>query len=259
MYKISELISLPIISIYESKQLGIISNILFDYKLKKCKYAVVTDDNDCILNVIKITDIFKIGKECVFIKNKTKIQLESNCTKELENLQNPINLHTYNLDGEHLGICTDIIINDKFNIEELIINAGKQISIERVFNIGEIILINNDKLSINQFKPKPKFEKLDIIKITNNDQKVVILENNPQEQDNTKKSIISTLSKDIENQNTKIITDFRFLIGRVLNKDIIAFNGEILAKQGTTINKEIVNKASNYGKLVEIARYSIKK
>lgn len=258
MNKISELISLPVITIYESKQLGLISNILFDYKQKKCKYAVILNDDDNIKNIIKITDIFKIGKECVFLKNKTQIQLETNCLKELESLQNPINLPCYNLDGEYIGTCTDIIINDNFYIEELTLSSGKQIKAEIIFNIGEILLINNKKISINQFKPRLTIEKNNITKNTNNEQNVIILENISNEEKLDNKIDILQTSK-IETQNTKIITDYRFLIGRILNKDIIAFNGEILAKQGSTINKDIVNKASNYGKLVEIARYSVRK
>ena len=58
------------------------------------------------------------------------------------------------------------------------------------------------------------------------------------------------------NTNNKIITDFRFLIGRILSQDIIAINGELIAKKDAIVTKEIVNKASHFGKLVEIARYS---
>ena len=68
------------------------------------------------------------------------------------------------------------------------------------------------------------------------------------------------LSSLIKNEQTppsnKIITDFRFLIGRYLSQDIVAFNGELIAKKDAVITKDIVNKASSYGKLVEIARYS---
>ena len=98
-------------------------------------------------------------------------------------------------------------------------------------------------MRIAKFRPNFRLEK----SITQSDSsKVTILTNTKQE-----------TSQDI--QNNKIITDFRFLIGRILNKDILALNGEIIAKNGNVINKDIVNKASYYGKLVEIARYSKQK
>ena len=63
----------------------------------------------------------------------------------------------------------------------------------------------------------------------------------------------------IENkQQSRIITDYRFLINRKITKDILALNGEMIAKQNSKVTKEIINKASLYGKLMEIARYSKK-
>ena len=61
-----------------------------------------------------------------------------------------------------------------------------------------------------------------------------------------------------KNTNNKIITDYRFLINRTITHDILALNGELIAKQNSKVTKEIINKASLYGKLMEVARYSKK-
>ena len=148
----------------------------------------------------------------------------------------------YNINGECLGTCIDISLNKNNSIEEIIINNGKTIKFKEILNIGKkIILINNNSLKLSKFKPKSQ-----ILKIKKDyNKKVVILKDTlPKQQ---------TISYEI---NDKITTDSRFLIGRILNKDIISFNGEIIAKVGSIITKDIINKASSYGKLIEIARHS---
>lgn len=243
MNKISDLISMPVISMYEGNHIGIIYNMLFDCKLKKCKYITILDEKENIPKTIHINNIYKIGKECVFIKNEECIELSCCNDNELFTYINPINMKVYNLNGESLGTCIDIKLNQNHSIEEIIINNSKTINSNEIFNIGKkIILINNNSLTLSKFKPKTKINKIE----NNNDNKVVILNNND-------------IKEKKYEQNNKIITDSRFLIGRILNKDIISFNGEIIAKNGSVINKEMINKASTHGKLIEIARYSNKK
>jgi len=243
MNKISEIISTPLISLYESEYLGIIYNVMFDYRQKKLNYACVLNESDNIPRLIKFNDIYKIGKQCIFIKNKTYIDLETNCEKELECCTNPINLKVYNLDGEFIGIANDIIINEKYEIDKLLLNNGKIIESKRIFNISNsLILIDNNQITLNKFKPKQN-----IIKAKTPDE--------------TKVMILSNIKKEepIASPPTKIITDSRFLVGRILSKDIVAINGEMIAKKDSVITMDTVNKASSYGKLVEIARYSNKK
>ena len=108
-----------------------------------------------------------------------------------------------------------------------------------------IILINKTSINISKFKPKQKTRNNTI-----SDNTISIL--SPPTQKHPDPELIN-------NSTNKIITDFRFLIGRKLNKDIIAINGEIIAKSGNIISKETVHKASLYGKLAEITRYSKKR
>ena len=112
-----------------------------------------------------------------------------------------------------------------------------------IINIGNnIILVSSEPVKINKFRPRLSTKPKQLI-----ENKVIML-TEPQYKEKPK-----------EVQTNKIITDFRFLTGRTLNKDILATNGELIAKKDSIITKEIVNLASMYGKLVEIARYSNKK
>ena len=239
MNKVSEIISTPVISLYEGEYIGIIYNIIFDYKQKKCNYACVLDEKTNIPQIIRFKDIYKIGSQCVFIKNKSCLNLFTNCEKELETCGNPINLKVYNLDCEYIGISNDVIVADNFHIDKIILNNGKILEKDEIFNIGKsTIIIGQNNVSVQKFKPITKS-----IKIQNKEKKVMILSDYIKKENPTP-------------QSNKIITDFRFLIGRVLSQDIIAVNGEMIARKNSVVTKDIVSKASSYGKLVEIARYS---
>lgn len=236
MYKISDIISTPVISLYEGEHIGIIYNIMFDYRQKKCNFACILNENDNIPRLIKFKDIFKIGNDCIFIKNLTCLDLETNCEKEMEENTNPINLKVYNLSCEFLGTSHDIIVDDNFRISQIVLNNGKIIERNDILNIGKSTIIVGSDVSIQKFKPVVKS-----IKIQNSPKKVMIL---------------SDFINSETNTQNKIITDFRFLIGRILSQDVIALNGEMIARKDSIVTKDIVNKASSYGKLVEIARYS---
>lgn len=236
MYKISDIISTPVISLYEGEHIGIIYNIMFDYRQKKCNFACILNENDNIPRLIKFKDIFKIGNDCIFIKNLTCLDLETNCEKEMKENTNPINLKVYNLSCEFLGTSHDIIVDDNFRISQIVLNNGKIIERNDILNIGKSTIIVGSDVSIQKFKPVVKS-----IKIQNSPKKVMIL---------------SDFINSETNTQNKIITDFRFLIGRILSQDVIALNGEMIARKDSIVTKDIVNKASSYGKLVEIARYS---
>lgn len=245
MNKISDLISMPVISVYESNYIGIIHNILFNCKQKKCKYLSILNENENIPKLIKISDIYKIGNDCIFIKNEECIDLKCNNDYEIDTYINPINMKTYDLSGELIGTSMDITVNKDYQIEEIILNNNKTIKKNEIFNIGKnIILTNKNTLNLSKFKPKTKIQKIETTH-----EKVVILTNTTPIPNEAPK----------EQPNTKILTDFRFLIGRILEKDIVALNGEVIARNGSVVNKDIVTKASSYGKLVDIARYSKKR
>lgn len=241
MLRVSEIITSPVISLYESKFHGIVYNAMFDIKKKKCKYLCVLNEEDGIQRVLDAKDIYHIGDECVFIKNNTALELECNFDSNISSFINPLNLKIYNLQGKLLGTSTDIILDNKLNISSIELNTGNSIPSNNIINFGrDIILVNEKSISIAKFKPK----NVTISKTTKNENKVVIL---------------SSIEPKSKNQGTeKIITDFRFLIGRTLLKDVKAINGELIAKKDTLISKDIINRASLYGRLVELTRYSKK-
>lgn len=245
MKKISEIISSNVISLYEGEELGYAYNIAFDYKTKRCKYLYILNEEENLINVARFCDIYKIGIDCIYIKNSSLIELENNHECDLSKCKSPLNLKIYDTSGKYLGVCHDIEIDDNNSIISLILDEEKKIEAGNIINIGSVIITGEKKIALSKFKP----DKLIKVAKSPTDKKVVILD---------KEVAPAPKTKDSTQQN-KIITDSRFLMGRKIIQDIIAFNGEMIARCGTTINKDILNKASLYGKLIEVARFSTNK
>jgi len=157
MFKISQIISLPVISLFESELQGIIYNILFEPRSLKVKYMCILDENEGVQKVLLNSDLYTLGKDCIFIKNKQVLQLE--CAHEciMNNHPSLLNLKVYNLKGEELGISNDIAIDDNLRINSIILTSNKIIDAKNIVNIGKsAILINDSNINIAKFKPKLK-------------------------------------------------------------------------------------------------------
>lgn len=64
------------------------------------------------------------------------------------------------------------------------------------------------------------------------------------------------LYTDDEHTPSRVISDYSFLLGRTLSKDLTTFAGVLIAKKGDEITDALVNLAMRHGKLVELALYS---
>ena len=237
MKRLSNIISSVVISIYEAREIGIVYNISLDEKTKKCKYMCILNEENDITNVIHFRDIYSIGNDCVYIKNKEISELESNLDKDIEYCKSLLNLKVYDILGNYLGLCQDIEIDDNYQAINIITSNDKTIPVKQIINIGAVIITGSKKIPISKFKPQNN------IKIHSNI--------------NTDKvAILSTVSNITPTSNSRVVTDSNFLLGRKITKDITANNGEILAKSGSIINKEIIYKTGLYGKIIELSRYS---
>lgn len=55
-----------------------------------------------------------------------------------------------------------------------------------------------------------------------------------------------------EKTPARIISDYDFLLGRTLLRDLFTYANTLIARAGTTVTKDLVETASRYGKLVEL-------
>ncbi len=55
----------------------------------------------------------------------------------------------------------------------------------------------------------------------------------------------------------RIISDYHFLLGRKVEQNIFSYNGDLIIRSGEVVTFETVEKAMNFGKLVELAVHSV--
>ena len=279
--KLTELISKPVLNLCSGKIEGIIKSVIFDNSLKKLKYFKIFDNNeeDCD-KVLNTNFIYKVGQDAIIIKNENCISLEEASIKNYY-LNSPINAEIYNNLGTKIGNLLDLILDEKFNVKNLITN-NMEIDVSRLISISPksiIILDENSNIKISSLKRKPQ-KTLNIDKIkASNSQRVYIL--NESSQNTSKETQITSQQPDIEETNSQIIQEnitvktpikkdysqsnktptlltanYQFLIGRKLEKNIYTQNKEIIAKKNSKITDETIKKARLYYKIRELPKFS---
>ena len=73
MSKISEIISKQVVSLYEAKFVGTVSNVVFDEKLSKLKSFIVLEENEDRELELSIKDVFYF-KDNIVVKNQDKLK-----------------------------------------------------------------------------------------------------------------------------------------------------------------------------------------
>ena len=258
MYNTTEIISKPVINLYNGKLEGTVKNICFDPKLKKVTNLILFEDEDGEECVLDINKVYKIGINAITIKNSEGL-LPTLFASKID-YNNQINNEVYNLEGEKLGTVTDITLTDNYKVEKIIV-AQQEFTPNNVVSFGSNNLIINSsgaKYIKDNYKPKvvQKPKQLDLVKIL---PKIA----EPAE-DKIPKIEFSEL--DIKpKQNYKIsenplpqrmITNQNYLLGRKLSKTIYGQNNEIIAKKDCLITEKILLAAKSHNKLVELAVFS---
>lgn len=240
MNKLSELISKPVISLYDGHHEGIVGNILLDCKRKRALYAVIFDSlEDTPERVLPLQKIYSVG-DCVMIKNDKDLELFSNLELSMSAFCNPMLSTAYDTSGKKLGQVTDIILDDKYFIEEITLSNGERCKGCNLACFNEstcIVYRDGDTIKVSSFKPKftmPKITSPTIVRIMD--------EPEPQR--------VPTLPN-------RAIANYRLLLNRKVTKNISSLNGEIIIRQNSKINHNIIDIARRHGLLRELTQYSI--
>ena len=81
MWKVSNIISSFVVSVFDGQVEGVVNNILFNNK-KQAKYLIISR-NDEEFFVLDTKDIYKLGNNTVIIKNSTVLNLMDNKEQEI--------------------------------------------------------------------------------------------------------------------------------------------------------------------------------
>ena len=230
MYNCFNLVGLTVLSLYEGDLLGEIDKIYFSKDLKKLEEFEIIGENDVKI-ILKSKDIYKIGKNAIVIKNNQMVSIKM----EASNLiLNPIGSKAYSINGEFLGVVKDVLVNEKFITQKILLENNEVLEVGNVASCGKssIIFNNNKKLNVKKFSPipSPKIYKTENVQIA------------------------KTLPATETAKPTKPINS-DFLLGRKCSKDILNFNNEVLIKANTTVTKKNLKEIKKFGKLKELMLY----
>lgn len=274
--KVTEILSKPVISLVDSKTEGIIKSVVFDKSFKRAKWLVLFDNNEHLEDkALSIQDIYSLGENAVVIKNADILNLYLSCTKTDE-VCLPINNSVYTTKGKFLGNVKDIILNDKYYIEKIILSTSEEVETKNILASGDdavIVQADNESVNIANFKRKKKTS-LNVKSAELIEQEVVILNDiqnvqatTPVEvQQNETQTEFLVNSNEVSQNKPKykftnqvpqtLTANFNFLVGRKMEKNIYSQNKELIARKNVKITQEIINKAKLHCKLRELVKYS---
>lgn len=225
MFKVSEIISLPVINLFTLKIEGTIENVLFDGMKMRPEYLVVYSEEEEVKKIVEVKNIYKVGTDCIFITNPTKITLLENMELKVKNMCSPLNALCFNYDGTNLGKVNEVYTekNAITNIEA----SGKKYGKNDIMGFSDkVVMISHKKINRNNFRP-------------NNNFKILAKESQK----------VSTLfTKPIQEA-----TNYSHLLKQRVKKDIKNDNGELIAKSGSIITFNLLNKLKHYGKIKELS------
>ena len=231
---LNELIQKPLLCLYEGEIFGKINKVFFDKNKKKITNFEILSEDDLIY-CLNPKFIYTIGKHAITIKNKQNLELsidnDSNC-------QLPLNVKVYSLQGEYLGVVVDYSLNEKYVLENLILDNQQLISVSEIASCSSnslVVYYTQPHININIFRYRIKSK-------TDSESKVKILP-----------KIFTNFNKIAPTSNAN---QQNIIVGRICTKDILDSQQNIIIKQNSTITEQVLALASSKNKLQELMKYS---
>lgn len=232
---LSELLQKPLLCLYEGELLGNINKVFFDKNKKKITSFEILNEEE-LTYCLNPKHIYTIGKHAITIKNKQHLELLLNNDNSYTLL--PINAKVYSLQGEYLGIAKDYSLNEKYVLENLILDNQQLININDIASCSSnsvVVYYMQEHVNINSFRYR-------IQNKNNQNSKVKVLP-----------KLFSSFNKIAPNPTNK---RENFIVGRICTKDIYDNQQNIIIKQNSTITEQTLALASSKNKLQELMKYS---
>jgi len=248
MYKLSEVLSKPILSLFNGRIEGTIKTAIFDKKLQKIKYFTFFNENEQNDEyIIPSSRIFAIGENALVVKNSSCIEPLSNFEPQI-NLNNPINLHVFTTKGKSLGNIIDVIFTEKFVVEKFLLSNNTPVNIAELASFSENALIIQDekeKVNVSKFSEQKR------PRLIKSDEPVTILRT-----DNIQ-TLESALQPQIATLPSKVTSSVNFLVGRTITQNLYSQSKELIAKKGAPISLKTIENAKRNGKIKELSIFSM--
>ncbi len=248
-----------VICLFEAKSLGIVTGVIVSKKTFKLKYLIL--DRIEPVNYVKADGIVSVG-DCILIKNDLYLSPLTDSDKKNCHLLFPT--YGVNTDGERIGRLEKTNFDGGILID---LDFGLTIAANRILTASRDYIVLQGNKEVKIAKPLPK-------KIATNDNRTVnifdsLTQKGESQQDLNPQSFDGGISENLspqelqggfenalENSPLRIISDYHFLLGRIVKENVFSFSGELIIASGTTVTPAVVEKARRYGKLIELTTSS---
>jgi len=241
MFRLSEIVSKPVISLYEARREGIVVGCIFDAKMSRLMALAVEceDETDAGKKRLDLKNIYKHDSDAVVVKNSAVLRF---CDKAIGGC--PIGLIAYDHEGTVLGTIDDIGIDVRGKVLWISCN-GVNLECTRLVS-------RSDKLVIFCGAGKPP-------KLTSPRSKRVATKRieaalAKAETAGGQIRLHAQVSRTPPPKDSKM-RNYDFLVSKIVERDIVSSIGEVIALEGDVITDAIIDLARNDHKLVQLALY----
>lgn len=243
--RFSEFIGRKIICLSFAKELGVVFNCNVDKKLKRINQLITIDkeEDEGYVDFHKIN----VGADTLFTAYSLADYTPTG-------MAFPFRAPIFDTDGNRKGRVEDFEFENN-RITDLVIGENKLIPTANVVIASEELIIvkgrRKIKARINEQKP------LADEKTYFNENTVSPVPLQPQTVNQPEIQVYNRTETDEQESPKKIISGYKFLLGRTVIKHIIS-GGKMIIPRGKVIDDDTVELARKYGKLVELTVSSVK-
>lgn len=233
MYRVSELLSKPLITLSDAKYAGTVNNIYFDKALKRGRCVELFCEDETAPEQ-RYVDLKKVtpGTDAAVITHEGLL-----VPARGEGAANPINCAAYNIDGKSLGRVTDVLM-DGVTVTGFEVD-GNVFGADTLVSYSDRLLIFND--TGKPFRPvrppKPRI---------------------PAAAEDIPVTVTATVA--LPEKLTAAASalpaersDYKFLLGKRTVKNILSPEGNVIVPADSVVTAELIDKVRAAGKLVQLA------
>lgn len=284
MYRLTDIISKPVVSISEGKQIGTAESAVFSKSLSKLTHISVFD--------LELEDKVYIPSSCILSMEKEAIMVKGSCTADPPPEDNcPINAPVYDEEGGLLGRTTDILLDNDFAVTEIDISEGGKLSPKNIISYSKHTIIAcfdiEKAKKLKKLRTPAKKAKKEPQENVSSLQDTItqVMELLPfglsaagsffsaagesgQEGMNSDFNIGNQApAEDLrtedeppedfpEQEIRKIVPPFNYLIGRKVTSDLYGVSDKPIIKKDSIITAKDIDICRRYGKLIALAKNS---
>ena len=213
---LTELLATPVVDLSNATRMGVVSALAIGEDLKRVVGIVVLDEDNYCREKTYRWSDVKWGQDCLLLDAEAM---------EEESKKIPFRGQIYDADGGNYGYLKEVVCDPKGHILAWITTEDREIAPSKVWRIGDLVLLKGKKTQKKkEVVNRPRAPKAPF--------------NLPQKEG-----------------LKRIAGDYSFLLGRTVKSDLIR-QGEILLRQGSVIDEELIARARENGVLLTLTELS---